>query len=201
MHKEWKKRFLSLTIGLIPLVFTHLPVFNLPAYYAHVFAGDYRQKIFSLILPLGGGKALIIGLLFYFLILYLFEQFKQKDKLIYLFFYLSLFPVFVFANFQMQWVLWLMPFVIILQSEKSLKLPFILFYLSYFSLILFSHSSLNIGMLAPLEITFWTWDYPIKNILGNQLDFLLNFFQTIFVSCLIFFGYYWYKNDLNNEKN
>jgi len=57
-------------------------------------------------------------------------------------------------------------------------------------MVILSQASLNIGMLAPLEPTFWLLDWPVKQKLGTEMTMrLLNGLQSIFAASLIWLIY------------
>src|SRR3990167_5305746 len=101
--------------------------------------------------------------------------------------FLALIPLFAFSSFNLQWFLWLIPFLIYFYLDQPmLKTVIIFLCIGFFGLVFLSQVSLNLGMLAPLEPTLLTLDWPLKQILGEENIFnFMNITHTFLAACLI----------------
>ncbi|KKS83630.1 MAG: hypothetical protein UV59_C0035G0012 [Candidatus Gottesmanbacteria bacterium GW2011_GWA1_43_11] len=171
----WRRKAQVTVAALLPFLLAHLPVLTLPAYWQHTATGGYSDQVFFASLPIGPDRSLIFYYFFYTLILFYFNQFTSKNQRPLIFFSFFVFlPLFIFSRFNLQWILWIAPLLILVSLQNNVrKLPLF-----------------NIGMLAPLEPTFWLLDWPVKQKLGTEMTMrLLNGLQSIFAASLIWLIY------------
>ena len=71
----------------------------------------------------------------------------------------------------------------------------VLTYLSFIAMILFSQSSLNIGMLAPIEPTLWMLAWPLKNKIGGQVYVFISLAHTALAASLVWISFRWFNNN------
>ncbi len=202
-YQKHKFQKLQVLIGFVlPILITHLPVLTLGQYWSHTITSGYSKQILYTVLPIGPDRALIYYYLVYFLLLFHFIRKSITDFSDYLFYALATFvPLFILSRFNLQWILWIAPLFIVYQILVPKPNTFWLFLtLAFFALVGASQSSLNIGMLAPIESTFWVWDWPLKQKLGGELTtMLLNNAHTLFSGVLIWITYLVYKYALKSH--
>lgn len=189
---SWKKRILYALTVAFPVIFSHLPVLGISYYFSRLLSEGHSRSVLFATLPIGSDRALIY---FYFVYFIVFFHYLSGKKNYFIYSFISILPIFILSKFNLQWLIWLMPFILYAQVKLGKASGgVILLYVSYFSLVIFSQASLNIGMLAPFDPTFWNLEWPLKKILGEESIFsVLNFFQTLFAASLVWLGYSVYK--------
>lgn len=182
-------RLVSILFFLFPLVTTQIPVISNPLYQKNVLFGGNSGLIFQNSIRLGN-----ITLPVYILCLAtLLIWYLRKRKSYSLYFFtgnLTLVLIFILGQFHVQWLLWILPFIFAFQiSIPGSAAISTVFYVAYFILIGLMQSSLNIGMLAPIQPTFWLYDWPLKELLKDNLYPLINLTHFIISVILIIMLY------------
>ncbi|OGG25700.1 hypothetical protein A2960_05085 [Candidatus Gottesmanbacteria bacterium RIFCSPLOWO2_01_FULL_39_12b] len=188
---SWKKRILAALFILLPVITTHLPILTTPQYFSHAITGGYSRKIMFSLIPIGDNRSLLPFALGYFLLFLYFLNQKKISHSLMAYSFTALIPLFAFSSFNLQWFLWILPFIFYYQlTLPQLRTPFKFLYLSFTSLVLLSQMSLNFGMLSPIEPTLLTYDWPLKEFIGNDNLFLMmNILHTLLTSSLLWIGY------------
>lgn len=185
-----KNRIKASISFLAPFVLTQIPAISIEQYRNNILAGGNSSKILFAYLPIGMDRGLMYFILFYILIFFHFLLNKPSKNSILLYSYIALVGIFSLSLFHVQWFIWLMPFIIIYHLHQfRINALLILLYLSFFGLVILQQSSLNIGMLGPIEPTLWKLDWPLKKLLSNNVYLLLNFCHTAIAASLIWIAY------------
>lgn len=196
-QNQWRKKAAVLTVGILPVILTHLSVIGIPQYFQHTMSGGYSSQILFSLLPIGPNRSLIYFYLFYFLLFFHYLDKKHTYYTYFIYSLLSLVPIFIFSFFNLQWFLWILPLLLFYQVNSQRPTIFVVIvYISYFALALLSQASLNIGMFAPIDQTLWKLDWPQKSLLGDkQLFTFLNTIHSLLAAALIFMSYQLIKQD------
>jgi hypothetical protein len=134
----------------------------------------------------------------YLLLLFRFWFCKEKREQYISYQFLALVPVFIFTAFSYQWILWLFPFFAYSWiTVPTLRLTQLILVGCYFGMILLAQPVINIGLLVPIDPTFWRTGWFIKTRFGvEQLSGIVNLLNTTFVACLA-----WISLQTINPKN
>ena len=186
--KNIMKRLKHLLFFLIPVIGTQIPVFGLPQYWKNSFSAGANRLILASTINIGNNKVLILFIVFYCLILFHFITDRKNNKKVNLYFFLVLSLIFSVSAFNIQWVYWLLPFIIYYQIffEREKTVVYIL-NLAYLGIILFSQAGLNIGMFSPIEPSFWTINNPLLTVINRETNILIiNTCYSLFAASVIF---------------
>ncbi len=197
--RSWRQRVFAAALIALPVALTHYPLLKVSAYWAHVIFGGQSQNVFYFsAIPLGLDRVLLFFYFSYALILFHFSTVSRRKTLLPLYMWCSLLPIFLFSKFNVPWMYWLIPLLIMhLISQKALSFSHSL-YIFYFLIIFLSQASLNIGMLAPLEPTLSTLDWPVRDVLkSGQTNNLLSICQSIFSAALITVAWIIYQKKID----
>lgn len=200
-ERTWRRRILMITLFILPVIITHYPVISLSQYYNHAITGGYSKQILFSILPIGANRALIYYCLAYFLLFLHFLTVKKDAASFITFSFFAIAAMFILSLFSLQWFIWLLPFLLFFQVRIPKLFPVILLsYLGYFGIVILSQASLNIGMLNPLEPTFWTLGWPLREILGTeQLFTQTNIMHSLIAASLIWIGFQTHKQIVQSQ--
>ncbi|RJR16185.1 hypothetical protein C4579_00505 [Candidatus Microgenomates bacterium] len=195
-----RQQIIGSVAAITPVILAHLPVLSVANYWNHAITGGYSKQILFAGLAIGHERMLLWYMLIYVAVLLFFQHHRQKSQLLQVFYWLPFALMFVFSKFNLQWLLWLVPFLIqveIMCVQSALSR--LLFYGSYFGLVIFSQASLNIGMLAPIEPTMWLLDWPLKEKIGAETVYgLLNIMHSAFAAVLLWLLYRAYQHMHNH---
>lgn len=196
--KSLREKLSISAVFLTSVVLTQGPALLLPQYRQHALSGGYREHALFATLHVGDQRFLVVAAFVYILIVLhaASKRFSRDSISIYAFF--TFLPLFILSAFSLQWFLWLIPFLVIFQATFGLTLELTLVYLAYFTMVFTSQSSLNIGMLAPVEPSLWMLAWPLKTKIGNNVYTILNYAHTLFAASIVWLGYKMYKK---SEKN
>ncbi len=117
------KQFLSVSLAtLIALALPLMPVINSPDFIETMRQSNLMQRIFIAALPVGGAQAVPLYIFGYTLVLW--QSWKRKEKFDLLpEFLTTTFLVLLLAHFHAQWVIWSLPFLIIVLAKAPRLWP------------------------------------------------------------------------------
>lgn len=195
-----KARIISFLVFIIPFLLWQLPALFILEYRKFILLGGNVKLILQTALNLSGLSIPLYPLIYLFLLL-IFKKQNKNFLNYFLFSSYSLVFIFFLGQYHLQWILWIMPFLVysFVNLKKGLSIA-ILFHLIFFSFVSLHQFSLNFGMLAPLNPTFWQYDWPQKEFLGEKISPVMNSLQIMVSFLLIYMVYMTYKDKTQNEK-
>lgn len=194
------KKLTGLTISAVVFLICLAPIITSVIALKSVFLSNLTGGLFKASIDLGGGKSLPIFLVAYFLILAaLFLNYLKKPALESVIFIL-LALLLVLSDFHPQWMVWIMPLLVLLLVKKIIGwVESLIFLLSYLGVsLLINDKFVGLGTLKAVNQSFDSIPsirfFMDKIGLGIQIQSLLN---AVLVSCTSLFTFQIFKNNLN----
>lgn len=193
LAKNFWTKIKLLILAFLPYVISILPYLSSGSFKTNALFANQSSKSLYATLPVSGGESILLfpaSLILF----YLFIWSKKLDRLFFWRIYLiPLLLFFIFTHFHPQWLIWIIPFLIIDLVEERFKnlLPALIMFGSWFLSLFFFDSSLTLGIFSPI--------WPIlKNspsiwaLLNLNLDynFARSILQTIFASAAFYLIFY-----------
>ena len=182
--EKWPRRIGLFIAGLVPYLIFITPFIRDPNFITNVLASGLSQRLFSAEVSIGFDKGVMLVPA---AILVLFFHFaNQKEKMSRLPYYLSavLLVALSVSHFHPQWVLWALPFVVILLTKRFQVWPMVLFSLSWVAVLAFFPDNFLLwGVLSPLEPQVFSLP-SIISIMPDTLPWQ-NLAQTFFAAASI----------------
>ena len=192
--KNFRQRIYHILIFLVPFIGSQIAALGLPQYWKNSLTAVSNRLILASTINIGNNKLLILFVVIYFLLFFHFVAEKKKERRRNLYFILALANIFTVSAFNIQWVYWLLPFILFYQLYFSdEKIVIYILYFAYSGIILFSQAALHIGMLAPIEPTLWTINNPLLKVIGKEANLLINICYSLFAAAIIFMSLRIYK--------
>ena len=190
--KNWPKRLLIITLGLLPYLLTIIPFLGSSGFRTTALVANQTLKSLYTQIPVSGGEAIILFLLAIgFLYLVFFYEDFSYEKL-WQKFLVILLPFFIFTHYHPQWLLWLTPFLIIELINTDFKHLFVvvLMFTAYLGGVFLFEASLSIGLFSAIIPSLFQIN-DIWSIIGINIDrnLMKSLFHTLFVSCSFYFIY------------
>lgn len=191
LGKNYREKIELFIISVVPYLLSILPYISSHNFRANALFANQSSKSLYATLPVSGGEAMIyfpVFLLFFYLVIWQ-AKFKTELWRLYL---IPLLLFFIFTHFHPQWLIWIIPLLIlelIYSSFKNVALN-ILIYLSWFTSLFFFDSSLTMSIFAPVIPVLR--DMPsLWNILNLNIDynFSRSMIQTVFASASMYLIY------------
>ncbi|MBI5123501.1 hypothetical protein HZA75_06610 [Candidatus Roizmanbacteria bacterium] len=188
---SFKKRLKGIFLGLLPFAATILPFLSDKNFVLQFFSSEQLQVIQHAGFYIGREENISLYYIFYsLLIFFLWSRYGVKYNFNWLFF-LVIFVFYALASFTPQWFIWGVPLLFLVMVENDISLFwYVLILAIYLFLVLMFEVTLNLGLLAPLEVTFLdypSWGEKINSILSvTRIDGLL---RSVF-SAIIFWLVY-----------
>ncbi|OGG04418.1 hypothetical protein A2W14_01930 [Candidatus Gottesmanbacteria bacterium RBG_16_37_8] len=204
-QNNWKQRIYQTLIFLIPFVGTQIPALSISLYWKNSLTASANRLILNSTLNIGNNKLLILFIVIYCLLFFFYLTEKNRESKTPLYFFLALSVIFTVSAFNIQWVYWILPLIILHQLYfREEKIISFVLYAAYFGIIFLSQTALHIGMLSPVDPSLWTLDKPLTAFIGSEINLLINSFYSLFAAAVIFLSYRVYKvkgdDTFNNEK-
>lgn len=194
--KSFRNFFFLSILLILPLVISVAPYLFSSNFRSFGLFSPQLDKILYSKISLSGGEAIYIVLAI-LIILFLFyrnliKSSKIDPNLFLKFSTISLLSILAFTHFHIQWIIWVIPFLIILFIRNNDKLERGVLFALYFSVLLMLflfESSLTIKLFSPLFPWFNNYLGLYEILAQEKINLLKNLSATIFVSCSIFLSY------------
>lgn len=186
------ERLKLLILGILP--YAASIIFYLPSASFRstaLFAGQSSKSLYAVI-PVSGGESLMLFPLF-LIIYYLFIWAGQKNFVrndILKLFLIPLLLFFIFTHYHPQWLIWIIPLLILTLGLKNYKslIPYLLIIFSWFASLFFFDPSLTLGIFYPVgtdpNLTLWS----LFN-LNPDYNLSRSIIQTVFAAAAFFLIY------------
>lgn len=188
---NWKTRFKLIILGIIPYLLTVLPFLPSEGFRSSALLAGQTLKSFYAQIPISGGEGIILFIASLGFIYILFLLNKASINTLWQRYLVTLLLFFMFTHFHPQWLIWIIPFLIIELAKTNLKniLSFTLIIISWFVSLFFFDNGLNIGLFAPLFPELFN-SKPILESLGMiDYNFSRSILQSIFVAASLVYIY------------
>lgn len=183
----WSKIKIAV-FAILPYAISILPYLPSSSFRTNALFASQSSKSLYANIPLSGGESILLFPLS-ILLFYLFICSKKLDYISYWKIYIiPLLLFFSLTHFHPQWLIWVMPFLILdfIQGYKNL-MPMLLIFGSWFMSLFFFDPSLTLGIFSPLIPTFKNAG-SIWDILSLNVDY--NFFRSILQTTLAASSFY-----------
>lgn len=198
VYKTWRSRFFGLIVGLLPFIIIIAPYISDSGFVQHVLMSGKTDIIFSAVLYVGYHKFIYLFLCAYLLLLFWYAKNGSFRNIslwslfltVYLFF-------FIFVAATPQWAVWIIPLLAIhFALYPKQRVNYIWLLIGWLLNITTFDALSGIGLLAPIEPSFWT-SSELKDILLHFVkDFtsIWSVFSTFLSVSLIWFMYDYWKH-------
>lgn len=199
---DTKNRIISTSVSLLPLTLLSIVYMRIPEFSRVVFGSDRIAMFGNAVIYIGMQQHLLLVPLGYFLILlFLWTIPVPLYKLPEIVMAVLLF-LFSLSAFTPQWILWLLPFLLVTFVRYPRLRTEIFFSALTYSMVLFTFdASLSVGLFAPVEPTLL--DIPvIKDIITTKLSdpgSFYNLVRTVNSAVFIWTIYKWKTLSFNNK--
>jgi len=186
-EKSWRKRLVWLVWFLAPVVLLHMPVVGLESYGQGVLGGTNVGKVFYATVEVGLERMLIIFVAAYvFLWLWFVDRGEKSVNGLWRLMMVVIGGLFVLTDFHVQWALWLMAFVVgyVVALGKKEKWEVWIWLGGYGTLLLLLQASMHVGMLAPVEPTWWMMKNPAQQFIGADWGLVLGLVHSVMAGSL-----------------
>lgn len=193
LGKNYMEKFKFAVLALLPYLLSIIPYLSSHNFRTTALFANQSSKGLYANIPVSGGESILLFpaslIIFYLLILG-----KKTDRLFFWKIYLiPLLLFFIFTHYHPQWLIWIIPFLIIgLVSEfRKVILPVILIFLSWFVSLFFFDPSLTLGMFGVAQ-SIWVYLnlHPDYNLARSLI-------QTVFVAASFYLIYEYFPRKSN----
>lgn len=192
LGKGLREKIKLLFLASIPYLVSILPYLPSEGFKSYALLANQSSKSLYANIPVSGGESILIFPVL-LILFYLFIWNKGANKFwLWRFYLIPLLLFFMFTHFHPQWLIWMMPFLIlglIIGKFKNILAIFIIFG-SWFMSLFFFDPSLTIGIFSPLFPALQNTG-SIWQILSISVDYnsSRSIIQTVFVGASAYLIY------------
>ncbi len=177
--KDFKKIIL-MSVTILAVVLTIIVPFFSPAFLHSALVSNLTTRIAFPGIEIGFGEGLMIGVIS-LMVLLLAVAVKEKKKLEHVWYYLfaALLLMFSTVHFHIQWLLWIMPFLVLFHffNVKLAKFVWIWISLSFLIPVLYDDRSMSISLISTIS--------SLYNLLPTPFLIVSHFYDALLLQGII----------------